>query len=60
MQLSKKRRDFGAPAKFGDRDSNDGFLECRPYRDTNFEINRMEIQTGTQVNLQFIKITGYS
>jgi hypothetical protein len=47
--MSKKRRDFGASAKFSDRDANDGFLECRPYRDANFEINRMEVQTGIQV-----------
>ena len=38
-----------AACKFGDRDANDGFLECRPYRDTNFEVNRVEVQVGTQV-----------
>lgn len=49
VELSKKRRDFGASANFGDRDANDGFLECRPYRDPNFEVYRMEIQASTQV-----------
>jgi hypothetical protein len=55
VQLSKKRRDFGAAVKFGDRDANDNFFECRPYRDANFEVNRMQVQTGIQVSLLFSK-----
>lgn len=34
--------------KFGDRDAHDGFIECRPYRDSNYEVSRCEVSVGVQ------------
>ncbi|KAJ3090116.1 WD repeat-containing protein 63 [Quaeritorhiza haematococci] len=46
--VSRKRREFNASCRFGDRDANDGFTECRPYKDANYEITRMELNVGVQ------------
>lgn len=48
VQVSRKRREFGIGCKFEDRDAQDGFLECRPFRDANYEISRMELEIGIQ------------
>ncbi|KND04124.1 uncharacterized protein SPPG_01562 [Spizellomyces punctatus DAOM BR117] len=48
VRVSRRRRHFGARCKFGDRDAHDGFLECRPFKDPNYDISRMEISEGVQ------------
>ncbi|KAJ3039952.1 WD repeat-containing protein 63 [Rhizophlyctis rosea] len=48
VKVSRKRREFGGPCKFGDRDAHDGFTECRPFRDPTYEITRMEVTAAVQ------------
>ncbi|KAJ3123538.1 WD repeat-containing protein 63 [Nowakowskiella sp. JEL0407] len=48
VKLTRKRKDFYSSCKFGDRDAHDGFLECRPFRDPNFEVTKMEIDASVQ------------
>ncbi|KAI9089425.1 WD40-repeat-containing domain protein [Phlyctochytrium arcticum] len=48
VNVSRRRKLFNQQYKFGDRDAHDGFLECRPFKDPNFDIMRMEISTGSQ------------
>jgi hypothetical protein len=48
VTISRKKGDFKAAYKFGDRDSVDGFLELRPYRDSNAELLRSELNVGIQ------------
>ncbi|KAJ3055753.1 WD repeat-containing protein 63 [Rhizophlyctis rosea] len=48
VKVSRKRREFGSPCKFGDRDGHDGFTECRPFRDPTYEITRMELPAAVQ------------
>lgn len=47
-QASRKRKEFGGPHKFSDRDALDSFLECRPHKDPNFDLKRMEVERGVQ------------
>jgi hypothetical protein len=49
IEISRKYGEFNAPYSFGDRDAADAFLEIKSYKDLNFEINRLEIQAGVQV-----------
>ncbi|KAJ3169656.1 WD repeat-containing protein 63 [Geranomyces variabilis] len=48
IQVSRRRRHFGAACKFGDRDAHDGYSECKPYKDPTYEISRMELSQATQ------------
>ncbi|KAJ3157426.1 WD repeat-containing protein 63 [Geranomyces michiganensis] len=48
IQVSRRRRQFGAACKFGDRDAHDGYSECKPYKDPTYEISRMELSQGVQ------------
>jgi hypothetical protein len=41
-------KEFNSVCKFGDRDAHDGFVECRPFRDQNYEVSRLELTIGTQ------------
>ncbi|KAJ3195007.1 WD repeat-containing protein 63, partial [Irineochytrium annulatum] len=49
LKVSQRRRDFGSPYAFTDRDTADGFLELRSFKDPAFEINRSELATAVQV-----------
>lgn len=48
VKATRKLKDFGAQCKFGDRDAHDAFLECRPYRDANYEVSRSEVHVSVQ------------
>ena len=52
VTISRKRREFGAPYKFSDKDSqelwNSSQMECRPFKDPNFELKRLEREVGVQ------------
>lgn len=48
VKISRKKSEFGGICKFGDRDSIDGFLEFRPYRDTSTDLLRSELNVGVQ------------
>jgi len=52
VQISRRRREFKAPYKFTDKDSqelwNSSQMECRPFKDPNFELRRMEHDMGIQ------------
>mmetsp|Transcript_38086 Transcript_38086/g.64023 ORF Transcript_38086/g.64023 Transcript_38086/m.64023 type:complete len:812 (-) Transcript_38086:308-2743(-) len=52
ISISRKRREFGLSFKLGDKDAqelwNSSQMECRPYRDSNFELKRIEHDMGTQ------------
>ncbi|KAI8930261.1 WD40-repeat-containing domain protein [Entophlyctis helioformis] len=48
IKASRKRGEFKNMCKFGDRDAHDGFLECRPYRDANYDLIRMEVNMAVQ------------
>ncbi|ESP02449.1 hypothetical protein LOTGIDRAFT_199692 [Lottia gigantea] len=47
----RKRKEFGAPVTFSDRDVNDakdGYIECVSYEDKNFNLKKMELDKGLQ------------
>lgn len=52
MAFSRARRDFGGALKLSDRDAaelwSSGQMECRPHKDPNFELRRMEMERGVQ------------
>ena len=52
MEISRKRREFGAAFKLSDKDSqelwNSSQMECRPFKDPNFELKRLEHDIGIQ------------
>jgi hypothetical protein len=48
VKISRKKGEFKGAYKFGDRDSVDGFLELRPYRDSNPELLRSELNVAIQ------------
>ncbi|KAK1165411.1 WD repeat-containing protein 63 [Acipenser oxyrinchus oxyrinchus] len=50
-KISRKRREFGAPVMFTDRNASvarDGYIECTSYPDKSFCVTKMEIDTGIQ------------
>lgn len=48
VKATRKLKEFNSVCKFGDRDAHDGFVECRPFRDQNYEVSRLELAVGTQ------------
>ncbi|KAI8920867.1 WD40-repeat-containing domain protein [Powellomyces hirtus] len=48
IQVTRRRRHFGAQCKFGDRDAHDGYSECKPYKDPTYDISRMELSQAVQ------------
>ena len=48
VSVTRRRAEFGAPYKFGDRDAHDTFLELRQFKDPNFDMRRMELDAGVQ------------
>ncbi|KNC48936.1 WD repeat protein 63 [Thecamonas trahens ATCC 50062] len=48
LAISRPRKFFGAPYKLGDREAHDGMEECRPYKDPNFSVVRLEADVGFQ------------
>ena len=52
MTAQRKRKEFKREYKFGDRDShelwNSAQMECRPFKDPNFDLKRMEMDLGIQ------------
>ncbi|KAK3283163.1 hypothetical protein CYMTET_9130 [Cymbomonas tetramitiformis] len=52
VSIARKRREFGASHKFSDKDSqelwNSSQMECRPFKDPNFELKRLEHELGIQ------------
>ncbi|KAK6180530.1 hypothetical protein SNE40_012670 [Patella caerulea] len=56
ISFRRKRSEFGAPISFSDRnvaDAKDGFVECVSYEDRNYDLNRMELDKGTQAIPEF-------
>jgi hypothetical protein len=54
MTVKRKRREFGAPINFSDRnvaDAKDGFIDCVAYEDRSFDLKRIELDKATQVGL---------
>jgi len=52
VSVKRVRSEFGAPVSFSDRnagDVKDGFIECTPYEDKAFDLQRMELDKGIQV-----------
>lgn len=51
FRISRKRREFGAPVFFSDRnvsDAKDGFVECPSYEDDSYGLMRKELDKGIQ------------
>lgn len=48
LAVSRARSEFGLGFKLADRDAHDGFVECRPFKDPNFELRRATRSAGTQ------------
>lgn len=52
VAVQRKRRLFNAPAALGDRDAaelwNSAHMECRPFKDPNFDLRRAVIDTAVQ------------
>ena len=55
VEVSRKYGEFNSPYTFGDRDAQDGFLEIKPYKDTNYDLSRMELHIGVQAVPEFIE-----
>jgi hypothetical protein len=52
MAVHRKRREFGAPCTFTDRnvaDAKDGYIECTAYEDKTFDLKKIELDKATQV-----------
>ena len=48
----RKRREFGAPVYFSDRnvaDAKDGLVECPSYEDENYSLEKKELDKAVQV-----------
>ena len=53
FRISRKRREFGAPVYFSDRnvsDAKDGFIECPSYEDDSYGLLKKELDKGIQVS----------
>ncbi|KAL4236475.1 WD repeat-containing protein 63 [Mactra antiquata] len=51
VSVRRKRRLFGAPCEFKDRnvgDAKDGYIECTSYKDKTYDLNKIELDKGTQ------------
>ncbi len=52
ITLQRPRRDYGRAAAFTDSSAsemwNSGQMECRPFRDANYDVRRLEMDCGTQ------------
>ena len=56
FRISRKRREFGVPVTFGDRnvsDAKDGFVECPSFEDDGFSLLKKELDKGIQVQSTF-------
>ena len=54
FRISRKRREFGAPIFFSDRnvsDVKDGLVECPSFEDDNYSLMKTELDKGIQVCL---------
>lgn len=54
FRISRKRREFGAPVAFRDRnvsDAKDGFVECPSYDDDGYGLLKKELDKGIQVDV---------
>ena len=54
FRISRKRREFGAPIFFSDRnvsDVKDGLVECPSFEDDNYSLMKKELDKGIQVCL---------
>ncbi len=49
ISISRKRREFGGPFRFTDSDAHDGLVECRQFKNPNFDLIRLQKDVGTQV-----------
>jgi len=53
FRISRKRREFGVPVTFSDRnvsDAKDGFVECPSYDDDSYGLLKKELDKGIQVD----------
>lgn len=51
VSVRRQRREFGAPCNFSDRnvaDAKDGYIECTSYKDKTYDLNKLELDKGTQ------------
>ena len=56
VSVKRKRKEFGAPCVFKDRnvgDAKDGYIECTSYKDKTFDLQTVELDKGTQVSSIF-------
>ena len=56
VSVKRKRKEFGAPCEFTDRnvaDAKDGYIECTSYKDKTFDLQTVELDKGTQVSRNF-------
>lgn len=54
FRISRKRRKFGVPVTFSDRnvsDAKDGFVECPSYEDDGYGLLKKELDKGIQVDV---------
>jgi len=55
FRISRKRREFGVPVSFSDRnvsDAKDGFVECPSYDDDGYGLLKKELDKGIQVDVE--------
>lgn len=59
--MRRKRREFGAPCLFEDRnvgDAKDGYVECTPFEDKMFDLRQSQLEKGTQVSILNAMLSG--
>ncbi|KAK3590717.1 hypothetical protein CHS0354_012290 [Potamilus streckersoni] len=57
VSVRRKRREFGAPFEFKDRnvsDAKDGYVECVSYEDRTFDLKKVELNKGIQAIPVFV------
>lgn len=52
IEVSRARREFGRPCAFADTNASElwvsNMMECRPFKDVNYDLKRMERDNGVQ------------
>lgn len=56
VTVKRVRKEFGTPIEFTDRnvgDAKDAYIECTSYEDKTFDLNKIELDKGTQAIPEF-------
>ena len=54
MNVSRKGSEFGYPYRFSDRDAHDGLVECRQFKNPNYDLLMKERDAAIQAVPQLV------